>query len=383
MRGKVRKLEAFGAFVEIAPGIDGLVHVSRMVADRRISHPKQAVAVGDEVDVTVLSIDTEQRRIALSMVEGARREQEAAEHSERRGGGGAREGQRAARPRHLRRAPAALDQRQELTTAACAGRFFAALALVVVVAAGLALVEGVASLLISAGLLFGSSGRLAQERYARYDPDLGWVSKPNVAIPDMYGPGADLHTTSQGFRGTVDPGPTPPPGKTRVVCSGDSFTFGYGVGDDFTWCAGLAKLDPRLETINMGQGGYGVDQAFLWYRRDGAALAPAIHIFAFIDGDFERTRGARFLDFGKPTLALRGGTLAGRKRAGMAPPVLDADRANAGGRETHQDVRARRALAAPRGRRPGDPRRRSRRAERHHGRRAGDLPRAPHHRREK
>ncbi len=84
VRGKVRKLEAFGAFVEIAPGIDGLVHVSRMVADRRISHPKQAVAVGDEVDVTVLSIDTEQRRIALSMVEGARREQEAAEHSERR-----------------------------------------------------------------------------------------------------------------------------------------------------------------------------------------------------------------------------------------------------------------------------------------------------------
>ncbi len=83
VRGKVRKLEAFGAFVEIAPGIDGLVHVSRIVADRRISHPKQAIAVGDEVDVTILSIEPEQRRIALSMVEGARREHEAAEHAER------------------------------------------------------------------------------------------------------------------------------------------------------------------------------------------------------------------------------------------------------------------------------------------------------------
>jgi small subunit ribosomal protein S1 len=84
VRGKVRKLEAFGAFVELAPGIDGLVHVSRMVADRRISHAKQAVAVGDEVDVTVLSIEPEQRRIALSMVEGARREQAASEQSERK-----------------------------------------------------------------------------------------------------------------------------------------------------------------------------------------------------------------------------------------------------------------------------------------------------------
>jgi small subunit ribosomal protein S1 len=83
VRGKVRKLETFGAFVELAPGIDGLVHVSRIVADRRISHPKQAIAVGDEVDVTVLAVEPEQRRISLSMVEGARRDQDAAEHAER------------------------------------------------------------------------------------------------------------------------------------------------------------------------------------------------------------------------------------------------------------------------------------------------------------
>lgn len=84
VRGKVRKLEAFGAFVELMPGIDGLVHVSRMVTDRRISHAKQAANVGDEVEVTILSIEPEQRRIALSMVEGARREQEAVEQSERK-----------------------------------------------------------------------------------------------------------------------------------------------------------------------------------------------------------------------------------------------------------------------------------------------------------
>jgi small subunit ribosomal protein S1 len=84
VRGKVRKVEAFGAFVEMAPGIDGLVHVSRMVADRRISHAKQGANVGDEIEVTVLSVEPEQRRISLSMVEGQRREQEATEQADRK-----------------------------------------------------------------------------------------------------------------------------------------------------------------------------------------------------------------------------------------------------------------------------------------------------------
>ncbi len=194
------------------------------------------------------------------------------------------------------------------------GRLGTVIALVAVVLAGvplaLVLVEGLASVAICAGLFFGSSGRLAEERYARYDPELGWVSLPNVALPDMYGPGASLHTNARGFRGRAEVAARPPAGKVRAVCSGDSFTLGYGVGDDDTWCARLAALDPRLETVNMGQGGYGVDQAFLWYRRDGAALAPHLHLFTFIDGDFERMRSARFLDYGKPTLTLRDGALA-------------------------------------------------------------------------
>lgn len=191
-----------------------------------------------------------------------------------------------------------------------AQRLLGAILLIVVVVAGLALVEGLASLAICAGLFFGGSGHVELERFTRYDPDLGWTSVPNVALPGMYGPGADLHTTAEGFRGRVGPSATLAPGKVRLVCSGDSFTFGHGVDDDATWCALLARLDPRLETVNMGQGGYGVDQAFLWYRRDGVRLAPAVHVFAFIDGDFERMRGPRFLeDYGKPTLAVRDGTL--------------------------------------------------------------------------
>jgi small subunit ribosomal protein S1 len=84
LRGVVRRLEQFGAFVELEPGIDGLVHVSRMVLDRRIAHPRQAVSIGDPVDVTVVEIDPAKRRIGLSMVETAKRAKDAAELEERR-----------------------------------------------------------------------------------------------------------------------------------------------------------------------------------------------------------------------------------------------------------------------------------------------------------
>ena len=83
VRGVVRRLEPFGAFVEIAPGIDGLVHVSRMALDRRVSHPRQVANPGDEVDVTILSVDPEKRRIALSMVEQARQARDSTTANER------------------------------------------------------------------------------------------------------------------------------------------------------------------------------------------------------------------------------------------------------------------------------------------------------------
>src|SRR5213595_3470541 len=82
--GTVRRLEQFGAFVELAPGLDGLVHVSRLALDRRVSHPRQIVSVGDAVDVTVVELDVAKRRIGLSMVERATQAKEAAEVEERR-----------------------------------------------------------------------------------------------------------------------------------------------------------------------------------------------------------------------------------------------------------------------------------------------------------
>ena len=68
LKGTVRNVIDFGAFVDIGVHQDGLVHISQM-ADRFIKHPLEVVSVGDVVDVTVLSVDLEKKRIQLSMKE--------------------------------------------------------------------------------------------------------------------------------------------------------------------------------------------------------------------------------------------------------------------------------------------------------------------------
>ncbi|NNF27353.1 MAG: 30S ribosomal protein S1 [Gemmatimonadetes bacterium] len=67
LQGTVRNLTSFGAFVEIEPGIDGLVHVSDMSWTRRVEHPSEVVQKGDEIEVMVLDVDSENKRISLGM----------------------------------------------------------------------------------------------------------------------------------------------------------------------------------------------------------------------------------------------------------------------------------------------------------------------------
>ncbi|MES1999337.1 MAG: 30S ribosomal protein S1 [Pseudomonadota bacterium] len=67
MFGKVANLTDYGAFVEIEPGIEGLVHVSEMDWTNKNVHPSKVVQLGDEVEVMVLEIDEERRRISLGM----------------------------------------------------------------------------------------------------------------------------------------------------------------------------------------------------------------------------------------------------------------------------------------------------------------------------
>jgi small subunit ribosomal protein S1 len=66
-KGTVKKCMNFGAFVEIASGIEGLVHISEMSYIKRILKPEDVVKIGDQVDVVIKSIDVENKKIALSM----------------------------------------------------------------------------------------------------------------------------------------------------------------------------------------------------------------------------------------------------------------------------------------------------------------------------
>ncbi len=73
--GKIEGIEEYGAFVELAPNVRGLIHVSEL-ADRRVNHPRDVVSVGDEVKVAVLEVDNKRKRLRLSIrraeqVEGA------------------------------------------------------------------------------------------------------------------------------------------------------------------------------------------------------------------------------------------------------------------------------------------------------------------------
>ncbi|MGD0730794.1 MAG: S1 RNA-binding domain-containing protein [Terracidiphilus sp.] len=65
--GPVTKLMNFGAFVQLAEGIEGLVHISEIVADRRLGHPSDVLRAGQFVKAQVMAIDTEKRQIKLSM----------------------------------------------------------------------------------------------------------------------------------------------------------------------------------------------------------------------------------------------------------------------------------------------------------------------------
>src|SRR5437588_12820324 len=64
-KGKVTKLTNFGVFVELEPGLEGLLHISEL-SDHKVESPEDVVKVGDEVEVKVLRVDTADRKLGLS-----------------------------------------------------------------------------------------------------------------------------------------------------------------------------------------------------------------------------------------------------------------------------------------------------------------------------
>jgi len=65
--GQVVHLKPFGAFIELFPGVTGLLHISRLGADRRVNHPKEVLEVGATVNVRILAVDSERKTLSLTM----------------------------------------------------------------------------------------------------------------------------------------------------------------------------------------------------------------------------------------------------------------------------------------------------------------------------
>src|SRR5262249_55891210 len=99
-KGKVTKLANFGVFVELEPGLEGLLHISEL-ADHKVESPEDVVKVGDEIEVRVLQVDAADRKIGLSRKRLHQSEGEAEEEAARaarpqrelRGGTGSGSGQ--------------------------------------------------------------------------------------------------------------------------------------------------------------------------------------------------------------------------------------------------------------------------------------------------
>jgi small subunit ribosomal protein S1 len=97
VKGHVTKIANFGVFVELEPGLEGLLHISE-ISDQKIEKPEDSLKVGQEVEVKILRVDSDERKIGLSLKraqwaqEEQKREEERAQRADRRGLRGGLEG---------------------------------------------------------------------------------------------------------------------------------------------------------------------------------------------------------------------------------------------------------------------------------------------------
>ncbi len=197
--------------------------------------------------------------------------------------------------------------------------FFGILLLVTV-----ALVEGAARVALAVvapriGMDVRSTNAIFAEQSARVrtllddtereviDSTLGWRYRPG------YRNGADA-VTAQGLRGDRLYDSLPPAGVLRFAAFGDSFVYGNEVGNADSWTAIVEQEAPRIEALNFGVGGYGVDQAYLRYLADGQRFSPHVVAMGFIADDLRRLVNVyrRFVDsrevaLAKPRFVLDGG----------------------------------------------------------------------------
>jgi len=121
----------------------------------------------------------------------------------------------------------------------------------------------------------------AGARYQRIDARLGWVTIPGTV--------KRFSAINQaGVRAAREYDPLPPPGVVRIAAFGDSYVHGDEVTTEQAWPSRLEKLQPGLEVLNYGVGGYGLDQTSLRLEDEGARFAPHVVLIGVIADDVLR-----------------------------------------------------------------------------------------------
>lgn len=134
-----------------------------------------------------------------------------------------------------------------------------------------------------------------------FDEELGWRNIPNWVASTA---GKKLSINSKGLRDREYPY-AKPPGVKRILVLGDSYTWGYGVEDDAIFTEvlerRLAKDGANWEVLNSGVSGWGTDQEYLWFKREGVKYQPDLVIVAFfILNDPYNNIGSVQYSLGKP-----------------------------------------------------------------------------------
>jgi hypothetical protein len=148
-----------------------------------------------------------------------------------------------------------------------------------------------------------------------FDKDLGWRPTPDRVRRED---GAIYRVNRQGLRADREYAPEPPEGMRRIAAFGDSFTYCAEVTQDDCWVARLDTSWPHAELVNFGVPGYGPDQAWLRYQRDGRSLHPCGVLIGYYVEDIDRVvnRFRPFIDpadsvvLSKPRYLLDGDGLA-------------------------------------------------------------------------
>src|SRR5688500_16674897 len=171
------------------------------------------------------------------------------------------------------------------------------LTLFVALLLSLATVEGAVRMM--AGLLGISS-------YMEYDDVLGWTARPDtVKRHKDVAEGFDVTyvINNRGFRGGLYSRPKGF-GTYRIVVLGDSNGFGWGVDEGRTFAARLDAAAPNVEVLNLSLSGYGTDQQYLRFLRDGVSFEPDLVVVQLTTNDFQEIQHSFFNQKPKPQYIL-------------------------------------------------------------------------------